>query len=241
MAGRCLGRRGLEAVTMRPGMTTRSARVTALLSAALVVAVFVLGAMPASAATETYTYDTAAHGYDAPAPTLVEVRALDAVASNYDDAVYVYDVPTNTYDAPRKLSQPDTLATDARWPLSEPGVTSGETCACVLDRGVAANTGTTAASSVADVLMPGGSALGKAGTNPAIRVVTGGLPEAQATFTQLSQGGTVVARTPSLTRVQLADGGFVQLRTVMSRSPNTAATIDVNIPGIDITKLKFNP
>ena len=50
-----------------------------------------------------------------------------------------------------------------------------------------------------------------------------------------------MAQTPSLTRVQLPDGGFVQLRTVMSRSPHTAATIDVNISGIEITKLKFNP
>ena len=60
-------------------------------------------------------------------------------------------------------------------------------------------------------------------------------------FDQLSQGGTVVEQTPYLTRVQLPDGGFVQLRTVMSQSPNTAATIDVNIPGVNITKLKFNP
>jgi hypothetical protein len=36
--------------------------------------------------------------------------------------------------------------------------------------------------------------------------------------------------------------GFVQLRTVMSRSPNSAATIDINMPGVsDIDKLKFNP
>jgi hypothetical protein len=27
----------------------------------------------------------------------------------------------------------------------------------------------------------------------------------------------------------------------MSRSPGTEATIDVNIPGLNITKLKFNP
>jgi hypothetical protein len=50
-----------------------------------------------------------------------------------------------------------------------------------------------------------------------------------------------VAESSQLTRVELPDGGFVQLRTVMSRSPNTAATIDVNIPGINIKKLKFNP
>ena len=50
-----------------------------------------------------------------------------------------------------------------------------------------------------------------------------------------------MAQTPSLTRVQLPDRGFVQPRTTMSRSPNMAATIDINIPVIPIDKLKFNP
>ncbi|MDA8439917.1 MAG: hypothetical protein M0Z51_13795 [Propionibacterium sp.] len=61
-------------------------------------------------------------------------------------------------------------------------------------------------------------------------------------FSRLSQGGRIVAQNDKLTRVELPNGGgFVQLRTVMSRSPGTEATIDVNIPGLDITKLKFNP
>ena len=111
----------------------------------------------------------------------------------------------------------------------------------VVATGVAAETGAGASASVGDLLMPGGSAIGKAGTSANIREITGGLPEAQTMFNQLSQGGRVVAQTPSLTRVQLPDGGFVQFRTIMSRSPNTAATIDINISGIDITKLKFNP
>jgi len=71
--------------------------------------------------------------------------------------------------------------------------------------------------------------------------VTGGLSDAQSMFQQLSQGGTIVEQAAVLTRVQLPNGGFVQLRTVMSASPNTAATIDVNIPGLDIRKVKFNP
>ena len=95
--------------------------------------------------------------------------------------------------------------------------------------------------SISDILEPGGNLIGKAGTDVSIRELSGGLPEAQSMFDQLSQGGTVVEQTPYLTRVQLPDGGFVQLRTVMSQSPNTAATIDVNIPGVNITKLKFNP
>lgn len=119
--------------------------------------------------------------------------------------------------------------------------------ACAADAAAAANTAVRAGPALApsvslgNLLMPGGSAIGKAGTSASIREITGGLSEAQTVFSQLSQGGRVVAQTPSLTRVQLPDGGFVQLRTVMSRSPHTAATIDVNISGIEITKLKFNP
>jgi len=72
--------------------------------------------------------------------------------------------------------------------------------------------------------------------------VSGGLSDAQATFNQLTQGGTVVSNsTYPGTLVRLADGGTVGIRTVMSNSPNTAVTIDVNIPCIDITKIKFNP
>ncbi|MBO1751240.1 RHS repeat-associated core domain-containing protein [Actinotalea sp. BY-33] len=102
--------------------------------------------------------------------------------------------------------------------------------------------GTAVSSSVDDLLMPGGSPIGRAGTDASIRVVAGGLPEAQAAFAQLRQGGVVVAQNQKLTRVELPEGGFVQLRTIMSpKSPNTAATIDVDIPGVDIRKVKFNP
>lgn len=92
-----------------------------------------------------------------------------------------------------------------------------------------------------DVLMPSGSAIGRAGTDATIREIAGGLPQAQSMFGQLTQGGRVVAQTAALTRVELPGGGFVQLRTVMSKSPITAATIDVNVPGIAIRKIKFNP
>ena len=114
---------------------------------------------------------------------------------------------------------------------SQPGFASGS---CVATEA--------AGSSIDDLLQPGGSLIGKAGTDETIRELTGGLSGAQAMFEQLSQGGTVVEQTSAITRVELANnGGFVQLRTVMSRSPGTVATIDVNIPGLDITKLKFNP
>jgi hypothetical protein len=100
----------------------------------------------------------------------------------------------------------------------------------------------TAGSSLADILTPGGSAIGNPGTDETIREITGDYSDAEAMFKQLSQGGQIVSSTPKLVRVELPNGGgFVQLRTAMTRSPNTAATIDVNIPGIDITKLKYNP
>ena len=75
------------------------------------------------------------------------------------------------------------------------------------------------------------------------REVTGGLSDAQALFDALAEGGSVVADNAKLTRVALPDGdGFVQLRVIMTRSPGTVATIDVNTPAIpDITKVKFNP
>ena len=102
-------------------------------------------------------------------------------------------------------------------------------------------TKTAGPASLDDVLMPGGSPLGVKGTDVTIREVAGGLTDAEAMFKQLSQGGKIVQQTPTITRVELPNGGFVQIRTTMSKSPKTAATIDVNIPGYDIDKIKFNP
>ncbi|SDM52307.1 hypothetical protein, partial [Microbacterium azadirachtae] len=95
--------------------------------------------------------------------------------------------------------------------------------------------------SIKSLLQPGGQKIGQAGSDDTIREISGGFPEAKAMFENLSQGGKIVEQTSKLTRVELPDGGYVQLRTVMSRSPDTAATIDVNVPGLDIRKLKFNP
>ena len=90
--------------------------------------------------------------------------------------------------------------------------------------------------------MPGGNTLGQAGSDAAIREVQGGVNEAQALFNKLAQGGTpVTGSTYPGALVQLPNGGTVGLRTVMTASPGTAATIDVNIPNIPITKVKFNP
>lgn len=93
----------------------------------------------------------------------------------------------------------------------------------------------------AELLLPGGALIGTAGSQPGIRVLQGGLQQAQGLFNALSRGGQVVERTASRTLVRLQNGGFVQLRTTATRSPKTAATVDVNIPGIPIDKVKFNP
>jgi hypothetical protein len=70
----------------------------------------------------------------------------------------------------------------------------------------------------------------------------GGVQDAQALFGQLSEGGEVVTDTTYKgTLVRLPNGGTVGFRTSMTRSPDTAATIDVNIPGLPIAKIKFNP
>ena len=93
------------------------------------------------------------------------------------------------------------------------------------------------------VLKPGGRLLGQAGSDESVRVLTGGLAEAEAMFQQLSAGGRVVAQTSKLTRVELPNGaGFVQIRYKMTRSPNSVATLDVKARGLEgLKKVKLNP
>jgi hypothetical protein len=165
-------------------------------------------------ATPTTARTGATHVYDALAVTRVEAHRLGVAAAS-------------SPSLGGALAPSSWRAVEARDVCTTPSISV-----------VATNT---ASSSIDDLLQPGGSLIGKAGTDVSIREITGGLPDAQAMFQQLSRGGTIVEQTVTLTRVQLPNGGFVQLRTVMARSPATAATIDVNIPGLDITKLKFNP
>jgi hypothetical protein len=95
---------------------------------------------------------------------------------------------------------------------------------------------------IEDILLPGGKPLGQAGSKEAIRELKGGMNEAQSLFNELTQGGKAVSSpTYPGTLVRLPNGGTVGLRTIMSKSPGTAVTIDVNIPRIPITKIKFNP
>lgn len=99
------------------------------------------------------------------------------------------------------------------------------------------------ASSVSDLLLPGGNLIGKAGSKASIREVQGGIAEAQSLFDALTKGGQII-ESPTFpgTQIKLPNGDIFGLRTVMARSPNTVATIDVNSKAVPaISKVKFNP
>lgn len=88
-----------------------------------------------------------------------------------------------------------------------------------------------------DLLMPGGSPVGTAGSRPEIREVTGDPEEAQDFFDALTAGGTD-ATPPGYpgTLRRLPGGGSVGFRPASKSGP---PTIDVNIPGVPIDKIKF--
>jgi hypothetical protein len=106
--------------------------------------------------------------------------------------VPLYDASTVAHVEDRALATAETgsaLANGVRdEPVSPPADRSGPSTTS----SVAFVATEAAGSSIDDVLRPGGDLLGKAGSNAAIREVSGGLSEAQATFSQLTQGGTVV-------------------------------------------------
>jgi len=61
-------------------------------------------------------------------------------------------------------------------------------------------------------------------------------------FDTLVEGGQAVkGSTYKGTLFELPNGGTVGFRTVMNKSPGTAATIDVKVRGIPIKEIKFNP
>ncbi len=92
-----------------------------------------------------------------------------------------------------------------------------------------------------EILMPGGEPIGEAGSKPGIREVPGSVDDAEEMFGQLTEGGRKIQSNYPGTLVALPGGGTVGIRTKMTNSPGTAANIDVNIPGIPIDKIKFNP
>jgi hypothetical protein len=87
-------------------------------------------------------------------------------------------------------------------------------------------------------LLPGGTPVGTPGSRPEIRELPGGQKAADDFFNDLTAGGTpvTVANYPGK-MMDLPSGGRVGLRPVSKSGP---PTIDVDIPGIPIDKLKFN-
>ncbi len=92
-----------------------------------------------------------------------------------------------------------------------------------------------------DILMPGGQPIGDEGSRPEIRELPGGRQGAQDMFDHLSKGGKVI-NDPDYpgTRVELPDGGgYVGFRPVSSPKSGGAPTVDINVPGVPIDKLKY--
>jgi hypothetical protein len=83
------------------------------------------------------------------------------------------------------------------------------------------------------ILKPGGNIIGKAGSNESILELSGGIEAAQSYWSRLVTSGAkpVLGSSYKGTLMQLPNGGIVGFRIIMGRSPGTAATIDVNIPG----------
>lgn len=88
-----------------------------------------------------------------------------------------------------------------------------------------------------DLLMPKGKPIGTKGSKGSIREVPGGQKAADDLFDDLTAGGTpvVVPKYPGK-MVDLPGGGRVGVRP---KSKSGGPTIDVDIPGIPIKKIKF--
>lgn len=96
-----------------------------------------------------------------------------------------------------------------------------------------------ASKGIEDLLRPGGRLIGSQGSSPKIRIIKGGLRDAEKLFEQLSGGGTRVNGTsyPG-PLVRLPNGGTVGLRPSSTSGP---PTIDVTVQGIGIREIKFLP
>jgi hypothetical protein len=92
--------------------------------------------------------------------------------------------------------------------------------------------------SPAEILQPGGELIGTPGTSTGIRELPGNQREAEELYERLSAGGREAAPPGYSGRaVELPDGGFVGLRL---ESKSGGPAIDVNIPGIEITRIHFD-
>jgi len=93
----------------------------------------------------------------------------------------------------------------------------------------------------ADILTPGGSPVGRPGAPRGIRRLDGGLDAAQEMFEELAASGKdlTAPRYPGKL-VELPGGGKVGLRPVSS-SGDKSPSIDIDIPGIPVRKIHFEP
>lgn len=88
-----------------------------------------------------------------------------------------------------------------------------------------------------DVLKPGGQNVGEHGENPGVRVLPGGDKEARKLFDRLTKGGTDITPSGHPGKViRMSDGSVVSHRPTSKSGP---PTIDVNVPGLKIRRLKF--
>lgn len=88
-----------------------------------------------------------------------------------------------------------------------------------------------------DLLMPNGIPIGTTGSDPSIREVPGGQTDAEDLFNDLAVGGNAVnVPTYPGRMLDLPGGGRVGLRPKSKSGP---PTIDVDIAGIPIKKIKF--
>lgn len=88
-----------------------------------------------------------------------------------------------------------------------------------------------------------GDLIGKSGSNACIRELSGGIDPAKSLWNRLVASGAkpVLGTSYKGMLMELPNGGTVGFRTMMTKSPGTAATIDVNVPSLFQGKLKFNP
>ena len=93
------------------------------------------------------------------------------------------------------------------------------------------------------ILKPGGELIGKADSNASIRVISGVMEAAQSYWGRLVATGAkpILGTGYKGLLMELPNGGTVGFRTIVSKSSNTIANIDVNIPGLFKGKIKFNP
>jgi hypothetical protein len=92
-------------------------------------------------------------------------------------------------------------------------------------------------SSPKDLLIPKGKPIGTKGSKESIREVPGGQRAADDLFDELTVGGKQVSvPTYPGKMVNLPSGGRVGIRT---KSKSGEPTIDLDIPGIPIKKIKF--